>query len=99
MPETREMNAPESFLPHLMRHMQEQVKFIEQTLSTLPSVVYVNPELLLLLSREPGFFSHPAFRTEVRASSPVVSRIQLRRDLTVQIIEDTNELFYHFEAD
>lgn len=70
--------------------------FIQWT-DEVPKLLVINPDIIAKLSRLPGFYERPEVKnTEVTAHSPVIRRLNLDFSV-VEIYEDWDEKFLHFE--
>ena len=61
-----------------------------------PKYLYINPLILQKLSKMDGFFHRQELSTQVTVHSPVISRMKFSFGV-VEIIEDYEEPFLHFE--
>lgn len=91
------MTTDEQSLDEFFSRLKAFYGWYKEMTGERPKLLVISPQLLQRLAKLEGFFQRPELGTEVTPYSPVVRRFKLTSDTVVELYEDPNEPFLHYE--
>lgn len=81
-------------LQTVMRQIEEQVGILYERHAKFPTILYINTDLLLEMSRQAEFWTLPQTRTQVPSTVRVLNQIKTEIGATLNVVPRDSEVFF-----